>query len=138
MIHAARVEKRLLRGLPAALLLVLSAGCSMGTPEGSPSPVVPMVKVKFVVRNGQTMQEIPSDGWTARIELPQDSSAAVIAASTLVRKADKSTGIAGPIPAGTYLVVIEAPGYQRLIRKTTFKAGVDDKIDAALDPLPAE
>ena len=138
MIHAARVEKRLLRVLPAALLLVLSAGCSMGTPEGSPSPVVPMVKVKFVVRNGQTMQEIPSDGWTARIELPQDSSAAVIAASTLVRKADKSTGIAGPIPAGTYLVVIEAPGYQRLIRKTTFKVGVDNKIDAALDPLPAE
>src|SRR5437867_862963 len=78
MIHAARVEKRLLRVLPATLLLVLAACCSMGTPEGSLSPVVPMVKVKFVVRNGQTMQEIPSDGWTARIELPQDSSAAVI------------------------------------------------------------
>jgi hypothetical protein len=117
---------------------VLTVGCS--PPDEGREVVVesPVLSIRFTVRDGRTMAVMSNDLWTARIVPAGDGAPESERAPARARPVDGSFAVVGPVPEGTYEVIIEAPGFLSLRLTVTFKADADNQIDAALDPLETD
>ena len=139
-----------------------SAGAGVqGTPAG---PAFGMT-VRITVRDGATSRPLSTDRWTARLRPVEEAKettqpvegvpegtvpggtvpegtvpgAGVSSAEIMARASGPEEAIAGPVRAGAdYSLRIEAPGYAPLIRRVRFRTGVENRLNASLDPLPAK